>query len=53
MDALVTDNLEFVRVMAEQGVEAVLRALATMLSSLENVKKLMSAAFDELKAKAE
>lgn len=53
VDALVTDNVEFLKVVAEQGVEAVMGALATMLSSMENVKKLISSAVDGMKAKAE
>lgn len=53
VDALVTENVEFLKVVAEQGVEAVIKALATMLSSVENVKKLVSAAVDGMKAKAE
>lgn len=53
VDALVTENVEFLKIVAEQGVEAVIRALATMLSSVENVKKLISSAIDGMKAKAE
>lgn len=52
VDALVTENVEFLKVVAEQGVEAVVKALATMLSSVENVKKLISSAVDGMKAKA-
>lgn len=53
VDALVTENVEFLKVVAEQGVEAVIKALATMFSSVENVKKLVSSAVDGMKAKAE
>lgn len=53
VDALVTENVEFLKVVAEQGVEAVIKALATMLSSVENVKKLVSSAVDGMKAKTE
>ena len=53
VDALLSDNLDFLKVVAEQGVEAVVKALATMLSSVENVKKLISSAIDGMKAKAE
>lgn len=53
VDALVTENVEFLKIVAEQGVEAVIKALATMLSSVENVKKLISSAVDGMKTKAE
>ncbi len=53
VDALVTENVEFLKVVAEQGVEAVVKALASMLSSVENVKKLISSAVDAMRTKAE
>lgn len=53
VDALVTENVEFLKVVAEQGVEAVIKAIATMLSSVENVKKLIASAVDGMKAKVE